>query len=107
MRSSRAAPGKKLSDEDAAKLQRFYVALVARPANDEIASARAAWETARAARSSPKNRPRARSSFAICEKPRESFVMLRGQYDKPGEKVEPGRAGGPAADQTATIRPGG
>jgi hypothetical protein len=28
--------------------------------------------------------------WADLGKPRESFVMLRGQYDKPGEKVEPG-----------------
>jgi hypothetical protein len=28
--------------------------------------------------------------FNDLEKPRESFVMLRGAYDKPGDKVEPG-----------------
>jgi hypothetical protein len=28
--------------------------------------------------------------FSDLEKPRESFVMLRGAYDKPGDKVEPG-----------------
>ncbi len=27
--------------------------------------------------------------FSDLEKPREAFVMLRGQYDKPGDKVEP------------------
>jgi hypothetical protein len=28
--------------------------------------------------------------FTDMPKPRDSFVMIRGQYDKPGEKVEPG-----------------
>src|SRR5262245_14588296 len=82
--------GKKLSDEEAAKLQRFYVGLVARPVNDEIRSARAAWETARAARVIAEESAPGTFVFRDLEKPRESFVMVRGQYDKPGDKVEPG-----------------
>src|SRR5439155_4598013 len=46
----KASPDKKLSDDEAAKLRQFYVALVARPVNDELASARAAWEAARVSR---------------------------------------------------------
>src|SRR5205807_10359351 len=85
----KAGPDKKLSDEEAAKLRRFYIALVARPVNEEIASARAAWEAARAARIIAEESAPGTFVFRDLEKPRESFVMLRGQYDKPGEKVEP------------------
>ncbi len=28
--------------------------------------------------------------FRDLDQPRQSFVMVRGQYNKPGEKVEPG-----------------
>jgi hypothetical protein len=85
----KAGPDKKLSDEEAAKLRRFYVAVVARPVNDEIASARAAWEAARAARIIAEESAPGTFVFRDLDKPRESFVMIRGQYDKPGEKVEP------------------
>lgn len=81
---------KKLSEEQKAKLQQFYVAVVARPVNEEIAAARAAWEAARAARAIAEESAPGTFIFRDLEKSRESFVMLRGQYDKPGEKVEPG-----------------
>jgi hypothetical protein len=86
----KGGPAKKLSEEDAAKLQRFYVALIARPLNAEIESARTAWEAARAARLIAEETAPGTFIFRDLEKPRESFVMLRGQYDKPGDKVEPG-----------------
>src|SRR5439155_18760183 len=72
-----------------AKLRRFYLALIARPVNAEIASAREAWEAARAARIIAEETVPGTFIFRDLEKPRESFVMVRGQYDKPGEKVEP------------------
>jgi uncharacterized protein DUF1553/uncharacterized protein DUF1549/cytochrome c len=86
----KGGPTKKLSDEEAAKLRRFYLAVVARPLNDELAAARAAWEAARAARLIAEDSAPGTFVFRDLEKPRESFVMIRGQYDKPGEKVEPG-----------------
>jgi hypothetical protein len=85
----KAGPDNKLSDEEAAKLTRFYIALVARPVNNEIASARVAWEATRAARMIAEESAPGTFVFRDLEKPRESFVMVRGQYDKPGEKVEP------------------
>jgi hypothetical protein len=80
---------KKLSEEDTAKLQRFYVAVVARPASAELEQARVAWEVARAARVIAEESAPGTFIFRDLEKPRDSFVMIRGQYDKPGEKVEP------------------
>jgi hypothetical protein len=86
----KGGPDKKLSDDDAAKLLRFYLAMVARPVNDEMAAARGAWETARASRLIAEEAAPGTFVFRDMEKPRDSFVMVRGQYDKPGEKVEPG-----------------
>jgi hypothetical protein len=85
----KAGPDKKLNDDEAARLRRFYVALVARPVNDEIASAREAWDAARVSRTIAEESAPGTFVFRDMEKPRESFVMIRGQYDKPGEKVEP------------------
>ena len=81
-------PEKQLSSDEISQLTRYYLAMVARPASEELIAARSAWELSRVARLI------AEESFGTfvyreLEKPRESFVMLRGQYDKPGEKVEP------------------
>jgi len=80
---------KKLSPEEAAKLLRFYVTQVARPASAELEQARVAWETARAARLIAEETVPGTFIFRDLDKPRDSFVMVRGQYDKPGDKVEP------------------
>ncbi len=71
------------------KLKHFYLAHVARPINEELAAKRRDWQTARAARLAVEDAAIGTLVFRDLAAPRESFVMLRGQYDKPGEKVEP------------------
>jgi len=83
-------PDKMLSADETAKLRRFYLSLIARPVNEEIASARVAWESGRTARIIAEETPPGTFIFRDTETPRESFVMVRGQYDKKGEPVEPG-----------------
>jgi hypothetical protein len=85
----KGGPNKKLTDDESAKLRRFYIALIARPLNGELEAARAAWEAARTARVIAEESAPGTFIFRDLEKPRESFIMLRGQYDKPAEKVEP------------------
>lgn len=72
------------------KLRNFYLAYVARPASDELVAARREWQAARAARLAAEDEIQGTFIFRDLAAPRDSFVMLRGQYDKPGEKVEPG-----------------
>ncbi|MFM7074027.1 MAG: DUF1553 domain-containing protein, partial [Planctomycetota bacterium] len=84
-----AGPEKPLPPEMAAKLTRFYVAFIARPVTDELAIARSAWEGARVARQIADEAAPGSMVYREMEKPRESFVMTRGLYDKPGERVEP------------------
>jgi len=82
-------PDKSLSAEEMASLRQFYLAVVARPATPELAAARQIWESARAARIIAEEMAPGTFVYRESGTPRESFVMLRGQYDKPGEKVEP------------------
>lgn len=82
-------PDKQLPAEKLAKLKQFFVAIIARPVNEEMAAARTAWETARTARVIAEDSAVGTFIYRERDQPRESFVMLRGQYDKPGEKVEP------------------
>ena len=55
-----------------------------------LAQLRREWEEARTARLVCDDAISGTMTFGELAAPREAFVMLRGQYDKPGEKVEPG-----------------
>jgi len=84
------AKAKDHKPEAVAKLQEFYLTYVARPATDDLTAKRKAWLTARAAREAADTAIEGTMVFGDVPTPREAFVMLRGQYDKPGVKVEPG-----------------
>ncbi|HET6882399.1 MAG TPA: PSD1 and planctomycete cytochrome C domain-containing protein [Pirellulales bacterium] len=86
----KAGPDKKPSPEQEKKIRDYYLQAVCadtkpqfEPLTKELASVKQARETF------DKSIP---STFIFRDlpQPRESFVMLRGQYNKPGDKVEPG-----------------
>ncbi len=78
-----------LSDELKIKLQKFYIGFVARPIRIDISRLRSDWEDARSARMTAEDAIQGTFIYQDVEQPRDAFVMLRGQYDKPGDKVEP------------------
>ena len=71
-------------------LRNYYLAVVARPVTAELAAARQIWEAARTTRIVAEDAAIGTFIYRELDTPRDSFVMLRGQYDKPGDKVEPG-----------------
>jgi hypothetical protein len=73
-----------------ASLRTFYLAFIARPNTDELAEAQKDWEQARADHAAVADAIPGTMVFRDLPVPRDAFVMIRGQYDKPGEKVEPG-----------------
>lgn len=77
------------ADELRDKLRQFYLAFVARASDAELQARQQAWLAATSARTSLEEAIPGTFIFKDLDKPREAFVMLRGQYDKPGEKVEP------------------
>lgn len=82
-------PDKNPTAELREKLLRFYLAFVARPANPDVQQKQTAWLTAQASRAAIEESVPGTFIFKNLDQPREAFVMLRGQYDKPGDKVEP------------------
>jgi hypothetical protein len=83
-------PEKKHTPEAVAKLRAYYLAYIARPIDDELAIRQQEWEKARANHLAAADAIPGTMVFRDLEVPRDSFVMLRGQYDKKGEKVTPG-----------------
>ncbi|MBS0263282.1 MAG: PSD1 domain-containing protein [Planctomycetes bacterium] len=83
-------PGKAPAAELKDKLLRFYLAYVYRAAGDTpLFDRQQAWQDAQAARVTAEEAIPGTFIFKELPQPREAFVMTRGQYDKPGEKVEP------------------
>ncbi len=72
------------------KLRHFYLAQVARPYDDSLDQHRHDWEQARAERMAIEDAIGGTMIFRDLTKPRDAYVMLRGQYDKPGDGVQPG-----------------
>lgn len=71
-------------------LREHFLAFVARPLNPEHEAAQAVYEKARADRAAAEDAIPGSLIFRDLGMPREAFVMARGQYDKPGDKVLPG-----------------
>ena len=83
------APDKVTDATQREALLRFYLARVAQPVNEEIAQRRIAWETAKTLRAAADSAIPGTFVFRDEEKPRDTFIAMRGAYNKLGDKVEP------------------
>ncbi len=82
-------------DSDSGKAQatqvaEFYRMYISDAASPAVLDARRSWHTARVDRAMIESRIPATIIFNDRPKPREAFVMTRGQYDQKGEAVSPG-----------------
>uniref|UniRef100_A0A7C2P3X3 DUF1553 domain-containing protein n=1 Tax=Schlesneria paludicola TaxID=360056 RepID=A0A7C2P3X3_9PLAN len=75
--------------EQLAALELFWRTTIARPTTAEWTTARQNHDAAVAARTAFEDRIPGTFIFRDIDQPRDAFVMQRGQYDKPGDKVEP------------------
>lgn len=82
-------PEKVTDAKEREALQRFYLARIAQPVNDDLAKHRTAWQNALAARSAADLAIPGTFIFRDEEKPRDTFIAMRGAYNKLGDKVEP------------------
>lgn len=84
-----AGPDKQPSAEQRDALLSFFLQHIQRPSESAFADLRAAVTRAEIAKVALDATIPGTFIFRDLPKPREAFVMQRGQYDKPGEKVEP------------------
>lgn len=71
------------------ELKRYFLANIARPSTAEWQRAQQDLETAMAARTAMEDSIPGTFTFNDLATPRDAFVMMRGQYDKPADKVDP------------------
>jgi len=84
-----AGPKEDVSAEQKDRLLRFWLQNIQRTSQSPVADLKEAYAAARNATIAVDGTIAGTFVFSELAKPREAFVMLRGQYDKPGEKVEP------------------
>ncbi|MFN9371535.1 MAG: PSD1 and planctomycete cytochrome C domain-containing protein [Planctomycetaceae bacterium] len=82
-------PEKEVAPEIKARLRQYFLQTAARPASADWRQARARLDLARAQRLVLEESLPGTFIFKDLDQPRDAFVMTRGQYDKPGEKVTP------------------
>lgn len=82
-------PAATFTDDERRQLRDYYVQRVCRDTQPRFASVRAQVDRIEAEKKRLEDAVPASFIFRDLEKPREAFVMLRGQYDKPGDRVEP------------------
>lgn len=82
-------PEKECKPEELTKLKNYYVQEICHSTRDHFTALRG--QIAKVAKEKTDYDKGVPSTFVFRDlpKPRESFVMIRGEYDKPGEKVEP------------------
>ncbi len=82
-------PDAKRTDAEKEQVLRHYVALVCASVSPKLVDARKRLADEKSARAKVDTDTPATFIFTDLAKPRDSFVMMRGSYDKPGDKVEP------------------
>jgi len=82
-------PGKKIGDADAKKLRNYYLEYVCADTKAQLAEFAKPVDALRRERDELEKKLPSTFVFNDLPKPRDAFVMMRGAYDKPGDKVEP------------------
>lgn len=83
------APDKVTDVKERDALLNFYLTRVAHPATEEIQKRRKAWEDAKVTHAAADAAIPGTFVFRDQETPRDTFIAIRGQYNKLGDKVEP------------------
>jgi len=82
-------PEAKRTDAEKEQVLRHYVANICAAVSPKLVEARKKLADDKAARAKVDSETPATFIFTDLPKPRDSFVMMRGAYDKPGDKVQP------------------
>lgn len=86
---AKKGPDGEASADERTKLQAYYVQHICQTTKPHFAEALASIAELNQRRDEIQNSIPTTFVYKDLEKPREAFVMLRGAYNKPGEKVEP------------------
>ena len=87
---AKAGPESKPDDSIRAQLLAWYLHSVCRETQPQFAELDKQVARTKAERDAIDSAIPSTFIYRDTEKPRDSFVMIRGQYDKPGDQVEPG-----------------